>query len=1007
MLWRSLSVLLLASRALAFSASGNDNVVVYWGQNSAGGSDTQEQLSYYCQDDATDILVLSFLNIFYSTGDLPAVNFGNACEGTYFDGTNLLHCSQIGDDIKTCQSLGKKVLLSLGGASGSYGFTDDTEAESFADELWDLFGGGSSDTRPFDDAIVDGFDLDIEGGTSTGYGAFANRMKTHYDSASKDYYLSAAPQCPIPDAFLNSALTTAPFDFIFVQFYNNYCGMQNWASGDSNANFNYDSWDTFVTSESYNSDAKVYLGVPASSSAAGSGYEPASTVVEAANYLQSTYNTFGGVMMWDASQAWANAVSDSQNFAQAVKAGLDGGAVDTGSSSSADATSTAATSTPAAVSSTQAQSTSTIVWWTPEAASTATSSSIAAWEPTSSAAAWEPSSSSVAAWEPSSSSVAAWEPTSSSVAAWEPTSSSVAAWEPSSSVAVSTESSANLWAPSSSAVESVPSSSVGSPWAPYSSAGVDVSSASSVPDAVASAVSSATPFGQKEQVGPTVAVADATNSSTSVSVAPSESASSVVMSSSLVSSNTSTSVVSSVVSPVVSSVVSSSANSSVAPSFASSPIVSSAQFVNSTISSVAPPSTAAPVSSAPASSSEVASSSTATSASSSSSSSSSVAVESSSAIAESSSLPVVTSETSSAESSQSSEVQSSSSAPPAPETSSASSSSVSTVISSAAPVSTDESSSASQTPVEQTSSAAPAADQTSSVPEEPVEPTSTSTTSIDTTLTLESSTQTVPAVESPSTSSSSTSTPTVPNSGAGTDPQTVATTSSTSVSIPADVSGPLIPIASLTTNPAIPTTSPVSSVAVTPSSSIAAVTSAASSASASSSSVPSGCPTPGGSCSVEGALECSGTAFAQCVYGEWVVRPCAAGTVCRNLNGALFCAWPSTPNYGQCEATAETSDSVSKRSDGSRALEGTVVIQETDDSHFQGVVHAYTSTLDPIGSKWVVSFSLDPTYKVTSASRGTLENNGSGNYTLTATGDEESSSQYMALVATISGDISA
>lgn len=186
-------------------------------------------------DSTLDIIPLAFLYIFFNSDGLPAINFAAACENTYFSGTGLLHCAQMGyvlgrfcadgsADIKTCQAAGKKILLSLGGAAGSYGFTSDSQAETFADSLWNLFGGGSSSTRPFDDAIIDGFDLDIEGGSTTGYAAFVNRMRTHYASdTSKSYYISAAPQCPLPDAYLNTVLTTAHVDFIFVQFYNNYC----------------------------------------------------------------------------------------------------------------------------------------------------------------------------------------------------------------------------------------------------------------------------------------------------------------------------------------------------------------------------------------------------------------------------------------------------------------------------------------------------------------------------------------------------------------------------------------------------------------------------------------------------------------------------------------------------------------------------------------------------------------------------------------------------------------
>lgn len=65
--------------------------------------------------------------------------------------------------------MGVKVILSLGGQSGNYGFTSDAEAVTFTETLWNLFGGGTSDTRPFGDALIDGIDLDIEGGASTGY----------------------------------------------------------------------------------------------------------------------------------------------------------------------------------------------------------------------------------------------------------------------------------------------------------------------------------------------------------------------------------------------------------------------------------------------------------------------------------------------------------------------------------------------------------------------------------------------------------------------------------------------------------------------------------------------------------------------------------------------------------------------------------------------------------------------------------------------------------------------
>jgi len=60
-------------------------------------------------------------------------------------------------DIKACQARGKAIILSLGGATGAATFSSDSQASSFADTVWNLFLGGSSSTRPFGDAVLDGY----------------------------------------------------------------------------------------------------------------------------------------------------------------------------------------------------------------------------------------------------------------------------------------------------------------------------------------------------------------------------------------------------------------------------------------------------------------------------------------------------------------------------------------------------------------------------------------------------------------------------------------------------------------------------------------------------------------------------------------------------------------------------------------------------------------------------------------------------------------------------------
>jgi chitinase len=130
-------------------------------------------LASVCQDPSTDVIALAFLTTFFGTGGLPVINFAGSCNGPTFPGTDLLECDQIAysllelvmltfvyrQDIKTCQAAGKIVLLSLGGAIGQYGFSSASQAESFATTMWNVFGGGSSSTRPFGSSIIDGYDL--------------------------------------------------------------------------------------------------------------------------------------------------------------------------------------------------------------------------------------------------------------------------------------------------------------------------------------------------------------------------------------------------------------------------------------------------------------------------------------------------------------------------------------------------------------------------------------------------------------------------------------------------------------------------------------------------------------------------------------------------------------------------------------------------------------------------------------------------------------------------------
>jgi len=306
-----LTLFLNLSSVFAFDITRKDNLAVYWGQDGAG---TQQNLAFYCADDTIDVIPLAFLYIFRGQGGDPVVDLGSACSdwnADVFSGTDLVNCPSMATDIQTCQSKGKLITLSLGGATGQVGFSSDSQAQTFADQIWNLFLGGSSSTRPFGNAVLDGVDLDIESGTAAHYAAFVNRIRSHASGASKKYYISAAPQCPYPDAYIGDALNAASFDAIYVQFYNNYCGL------DHASDYNFATWDNWAKTVSPNKNVKIYIGAPGSAEAAGDGYVDVSTLSNYVSQAQEQFSSFGGVMLWDADTAYTNG-----RFDKAIKTAM-------------------------------------------------------------------------------------------------------------------------------------------------------------------------------------------------------------------------------------------------------------------------------------------------------------------------------------------------------------------------------------------------------------------------------------------------------------------------------------------------------------------------------------------------------------------------------------------------------------------------------------------------------------------------------------------------------------
>ncbi|EJT80960.1 acidic endochitinase SE2 [Gaeumannomyces tritici R3-111a-1] len=209
-----------------------------WAGNSRQGQGpNQKDLLHYCKEPSIDVIVLSFIHLFPAQANgLPGSNFGNQCRGAVYQGPGRdrsrdalqADCPRLRSQVAACQRRhGKKLLLSLGGGTSGYQLTGAAAGRAFADQLWALFGPpdrASRLPRPFGDAAdLDGFDLDIEhpptdGGA--GYRALAAGLRAHFASPAgrrKPRYLTASPQCVVPDSNLSAVVRAVRFDALFIR----------------------------------------------------------------------------------------------------------------------------------------------------------------------------------------------------------------------------------------------------------------------------------------------------------------------------------------------------------------------------------------------------------------------------------------------------------------------------------------------------------------------------------------------------------------------------------------------------------------------------------------------------------------------------------------------------------------------------------------------------------------------------------------------------------------------
>ncbi|HZR53485.1 MAG TPA: glycosyl hydrolase family 18 protein [Streptosporangiaceae bacterium] len=226
--------------------------------------------------------------------------------------------AQFISDIKTLQSRGQKVILSVGGQNGTISVSDSTSAGNFASSV---------------DAIIkqygfNGVDIDLENGVNPQF--MASALEQLESDVGSSLIITLAPQTVDTQSTGNDYLALALniksiLTMINTQYYNS--GSMNGCDG----NVYSESTENFMTAlactelQSGLSASQVGLGLPASPSAAGSGYVSPSLVNSALDCLaartncgsfvpSTSYPGIRGVMTWSIN--WD--ASNGYNFAGTV-----------------------------------------------------------------------------------------------------------------------------------------------------------------------------------------------------------------------------------------------------------------------------------------------------------------------------------------------------------------------------------------------------------------------------------------------------------------------------------------------------------------------------------------------------------------------------------------------------------------------------------------------------------------------------------------------------------------
>ncbi|MFD9095498.1 chitinase [Streptomyces collinus] len=281
-------------------------VTGYW-QNFNNGATVQKLSDVPA---AYDIIAVAFAD---ATGTPGAVSFNLDSAG--LGGYTV---DQFKADIKAKQAAGKKVVVSIGGQNGTVSINDATSAANFANSVYSLM-----QTYGFD-----GVDIDLENGLNATY--MTQALRSLSSKAGSSLIITMAPQTIDMQSTSNSYFQTALnikdiLTVVNMQYYNSGSMLGCDGKVYSQGSVDFLTALACIQLQGGLSPSQVGLGVPASTSGAGSGYVSPTVVNNALDCLAKgtgcgsfkparTYPDLRGAMTWstnwDASSgnAWSNAV---------------------------------------------------------------------------------------------------------------------------------------------------------------------------------------------------------------------------------------------------------------------------------------------------------------------------------------------------------------------------------------------------------------------------------------------------------------------------------------------------------------------------------------------------------------------------------------------------------------------------------------------------------------------------------------------------------------------------